>query len=312
MLFFKAAVKQFLIKKHLYRLNFLRNKCYILPYHMVADEPNLFFPEISTSQFEKQIHHLVRNYHILSLEEIIERINNGKSLRRCVAITFDDGFKNNYERAYPILKKYNIPATIFLISGCIENGQPPWFIKFRYAFQSTRKMELKIDLRGETLAMPLITFQDRLECSNKIMSILKCSANEERTDLLDKIFHALKVNDFTELNGMMLSWDQIKEMSGNRISFGAHTVSHPILSQISLKDAEKEILMSKDVIEAHVGKKINIFAYPFGRQAQYSLGLIALLQRGGFICAVTTEHGENNHASSLYELKRSFPWELYG
>ena len=84
---------------------------------MIVDEPNGFYPETSTSDFEKQIFHLAKNYKIISLDKIVDRIKNRRSLRRCVAITFDDGFRDNYEIAYPILKKYNVPATIFLTTG---------------------------------------------------------------------------------------------------------------------------------------------------------------------------------------------------
>ena len=113
---------------------------------MIVDKPNGFYPEISICHFEKQIAYLTKKYNIIPLDEIIERIKKRGNLRRCVAITFDDGFKDNYRNAYPILKKYLVSATIFLTTGYIENQTAPWFIKFRYMFMKTKKPELKLDI----------------------------------------------------------------------------------------------------------------------------------------------------------------------
>jgi len=122
---------------------------------MIVDKTNGFYPETSTSDFEKQIAHLARNYKIISLDEIVDRVKTKKSLRRCVAITFDDGFRDNYEKAYPILKKYNVPATIFLLTGCIQNGEAPWFIRFRHVFMKTQKEHFQQFQEDKKVIIPL-------------------------------------------------------------------------------------------------------------------------------------------------------------
>ncbi|MBN2512080.1 MAG: polysaccharide deacetylase family protein [Sedimentisphaerales bacterium] len=279
---------------------------------MVADEPNPFYPEIEISQFKQHVIHLAENYHVLPLEEVANRIKQGKSLHRCVAITFDDGFLNNYTLAYPLLKQLHLPATIFLITDCIETGQPPWFIKFRYAFQTTRKEMIEVTCAGETLTLPLTTEENRLESSNIMMQDLRTRENDARKEMLESLFHLLEVDDFTALDGMMLHWEQIREMSRHGISFGAHTASHPVMSRISLPEAEHEVRVSMEVIQSHLGQKVATFAYPFGRINHYRPEIAAILQKCGITCAVTTEHAASNHASSLYELGRSFPWELCG
>lgn len=151
----KSIIKQFLFKTKLYKLNFLQNRFYIIPYHMIVDEPNGFYPGTSTRDFEKQIDHLAKNYKIISLDEIVHRIKNRRPLRRCVAITFDDGFRDNYEKAYPILKKYNVPATIFLLTGCIQNGEAPWFIRFRHVFMKTQKEHFQQFQEDKKVIIPL-------------------------------------------------------------------------------------------------------------------------------------------------------------
>jgi len=155
----KSIIKQFIFKTNLYKLNHLRNQFYIIPYHMIVDEPNGFYPETSTCDFGIQIQHLVANYRILSLDEIVERVKSRKSLQGCLAITFDDGFRDNYEIAYPILKKYNAPATIFLTTGYIENGTALWFIKLRYVFMKSEKGHFTSSLNDTTVSLPMSLMQ---------------------------------------------------------------------------------------------------------------------------------------------------------
>lgn len=303
-------LKQLLFAAKMYRLNSIFNKFHIIPYHMIVDEPNGFYPETSTSDFEKQIVHLSRNYRVVSLDEIVDRVKNRRPLRRCVAITFDDGFRDNYEIAYPILRKYNVPATIFLTTGYIENGTAPWFIKLRYIFMQTAKTHFHLSHNGAIISQPMHTKDEKFAASDRAMVCLKKCPDEERLPLLDRLCDELEVKDFKGLNNVMLTLDQIKEMSGNGISFGAHTVNHPILSRTSLEMAKREIRESKKTIEKKIGRPVTSFAYPFGKKAQYSSDLFPVLEKLGFTCAVTTEKFPNNCKINLFELNRPAPWEF--
>jgi peptidoglycan/xylan/chitin deacetylase (PgdA/CDA1 family) len=306
---FKSIIKQLLFKTRLYKFSSLQNRFYIIPYHMIVDEPNGFYPETSTADFEKQIAHLVKNYRIISLDEIVERVKNKKSLRRCVAITFDDGFRNNYEKAYPILKKYDVPATIFLTTGYIDSGTAPWFIKLRFLFMQTAKTHFNLSHNGTNISLPMNTISEKIAASDRAMAYLKNCHDQDRLPLLDRLCEELGVSTFG-LNDLMLTWDQIKEMAAHKISFGAHTISHPILSRISIEIAERESLNSKNTIEEEIGKTVTSFAYPFGKKSQYTPQIFPILQKLRFKCAVTTESEPNTHSVNLFELNRPVPWEF--
>ena len=306
----KKLLKQLLFTAKAYRLNALLNRFYIIPYHMIVNKPNGFYPETSSADIEKQINHLAKNYKIISLDEIVERVKNKRSLRRCVAITFDDGFRDNYEIAYPILRKYNVPATIFLTTGYIENGTVPWFIKLRYIFMQTAKTHFQLSPKGTTISCPMRTKEEKFAASNRAMACLRNCSDEERLPLLERLCEELEVNDFQGIDNLMLTWDQIREMAENGISFGAHTVNHPILSRISIEMAEREIQESKKTIEEKLGNPITSFAYPFGKKAQYSSDLFPVLEKLGFKCAVTTETGVNTQSTHLFELNRGIAWEI--
>jgi peptidoglycan/xylan/chitin deacetylase (PgdA/CDA1 family) len=277
---------------------------------MIVNEPNGFYPQTSTRDFEKQIAHLARNYKVISLDEIVERVKNRGSLRRCVAITFDDGFRDNYENAYPILKKYNVPATIFLTTGYIEDGTAPWFIKLRYIFMRTKKTHFQLRVNDASISLPMRTRQEKFAASDRAMACLKDCPDKERLPMLDRLCEELGVADFEELNDLMLTWDQIKEMSENGISFGAHTVSHPVLSRISLEMANKEIKASMETIQISINRPVTTFAYPFGKKSNYNNDVFQVLNELGFKCAVTTNIAPNTLDTELYELNRYFPWDV--
>ena len=306
----KSIIKQFIFKTKLYKLNHLRNQFYIIPYHMIVDEPNGFYPETSTRDFERQIAHLAKNYKVMSLDEIVRRVKNRASLRRCVAITFDDGFRDNYVNAYPILKKYNIPATIFLTTGYIESGDPPWFIKVRYIFMKTEKTHLTFSLGGTAISLPMRTREQKLAASDRVLAHLKSCPDDERLPLLDRLCQELGIHKFEELNDLMLNWDQIKEMVRNSITFGAHTVNHPVLARTPINGAEKEILESKSTIEHKMAKPVTCFAYPFGKKSTYTRDMFPLLKRVGLECAVTTELAPNTYKTEIFALNRPSPSEL--
>jgi peptidoglycan/xylan/chitin deacetylase (PgdA/CDA1 family) len=120
----------------------------------------------------------------------------------------------------------------------------------------------------------------------------------------------LGMNDFGEINDLMLTWGQVREMSNGGISFGAHTMSHPVLARLSLEKAQEEVSESKKKIEAMIGKQVDSFSYPFGKRTDYSKSLIPLLREMHFECAVTTEALPNRRCVNLFELHRYPPWGM--
>ncbi len=304
------SIKRFLLKAQLYRLSLLKNQFNILPYHSVVEKPNGFYPENALLFFKKQMAHLSKNYNVIDFETLVERYEKKQSLRGCVVITFDDGFSDNYELAYPVLKQYKLPATIFLTTDFINKKSTPWFIKFRYAFMETPKKHIQIKIEDTDYNFPTNNQIERKVTSDKVMSYMRSCPEEQRVQLLDTLYEILEIENFKPLENLMLNWDQIREMSGHGISFGAHTESHPVLSQTTIERAMQEIKNSKDIIETETKKQVYSFAYPFGKKSDFSQELIPIIKKLGFKCAVTTETEKNNFSTDLFALNRNVPWEM--
>ncbi|MCM2283296.1 MAG: polysaccharide deacetylase family protein [Desulfobacula sp.] len=306
----KHTIKRIFLKTKLYKLNHLKNQFYVLPYHSIVEKPNGFYPENDLLSFKKEMAHLAQNYTVIDFKTLVERLEKKQSLRGYVVITFDDGFLDNYELVYPVLKQYKLPATIFLTTDFINKKSTPWFIKFRYAFMETPKNHIQIKIIDTDYNFPTNSKIERKVASDKVMSYMRSCPEEQRDQFLNTLYEILEIDNFKPLENLMLNWDQIREMSDYGISFGAHTVSHPVLSQISIESAKKEIKLSKEIIEAETKKQVYSFAYPFGKKSDFSQELIPIIKQLGFKCAVTTETGKNNFETDLFALNRNFPFEM--
>lgn len=234
-----------------------KNSVPILAYHEVCDLPQeikaLHSYNVTLSAFKKQMAFLYkRNYSVIKLEEFVSCLTQKRQTPpKSVVITFDDGYKNNYTHALPILKQYNFPATIFLATDYVGTKELfPWLN----------------DLHGG--------------------------------------------NEKVKENWMPLSWEEIKEMSQEGITFGSHTCSHTNIRKMNKKDFETETERSKNVIERRMNKQVNLFSYPFSfpkyrRRYRNLIGETReILLRTGFGGACTTIIGTNSLVSDPLSLKR--------
>lgn len=265
------------------RRKLTKSQIVILIYHRVSPMRDVWsLKPLSPQRFERQIRYFCRNYDILPLDRLVKYIEQGKPLpEKAVVFTFDDGYKDNYLHAYPILKKYHVPATIFLTTGHIGTGNLFWWDKVSYIIQHTNMVQLNLDEFGS------YSFQselDRFQASSIIKERLKKLSEEKKNFLVDKLLSISGVEIPQDLGkGLILSWDEIREMSNDGISFGAHTVNHPILTNLPLEQARREIVQAKKDIEKMIGHQVTAFAYPNG---DFNVDIAELVRKSGFAYAV--------------------------
>lgn len=292
------------------RTSLTKSHVAILMYHRVCPkEDNWSVPPLSPESFEKQMEYCCRNYEILPLEKVARCMQQRKPLpEKAVVFTLDDGYKDNYTYAYPILKKYCIPATIFLTTGHIGTGNLFWFDKVRYILWNVLPRTLTLDELGTCVVK---TATDRTRAALTIIKALKRLPDEEKNLVIEKLFNISEVSIPSGLgNKLILSWDEIREMNSNGIVFGAHSVNHPVLTNLPLEQAKWEIIESKKAIEERLGQPVTAFSYPIG---DVNPELIEYVKESGFTCAVT------NGTSKLitlkdnpYQLSRISPGEDFG
>lgn len=246
----------------------------ILYYHSVCDfqKDPLRVPDlaISIDNFEKQMEFIKEEFNVLPLDVIVDRFKKGKATYREMAITFDDGYLDNYTHAYPILKKYGLPATIFITTGYIGSNRLFWWDKLALTLKAAR------DKKINWQTLPSSLFTDELKgllskaatqgtsltsLTNYLKSI-GAKSREEVIGYLDK--NIPNKDSLSPPPRLFLSWEEINEMRDNGVSFGSHTNTHPVLTEIPAERAREEIIVSKQILEESIGRKVSAFAYPDG------------------------------------------------
>ncbi len=301
---------------YLFQVNRLISKsgsgaCIQLLYHQIVDnESNILDkgPVVHHrfKDFEQEIRFLKQNYKIIGMDEFADTINGIRSkFRPSVVITFDDGYLDNYTLAFPTLMKYQVPAIIYVVTELIGTNGMTWPDKIEYALQRTQK---------STFTLSCLWGEEQLFIGNKaqkeiinvrIAQALKQVSDTERKLMLDELCLTLEVDPSSASVRKMLNWDEIREMADHGIEFGAHSHTHPILSQVSLEEAKQDILLSKTILEKQLGKPVRHFAYPNGRVEDFSEDLRIYCSEIGFETVSTVLYGINNSGTTdLYAIKR--------
>jgi peptidoglycan/xylan/chitin deacetylase (PgdA/CDA1 family) len=221
------------------------------------------------------------------------------SHRKAVVITLDDGYRDNYLYAYPILRKYRVPATIFLATGSIGTGNLFWWDRVGYLVwhASIRQLHLP-DLGTYRLESDV----DRVRATFKILKKLKSLADERKNRFIDQLSTAAGLNvPSIRSERLVLSWDEVAEMGRNGVDFGAHTVTHPILGNMAADRAKWEIVQSKRDIETRAGKPVCFFAYPDG---YFNARIVEMVKDAGFLGACTCDPSWITSGTNPYELGR--------
>lgn len=280
----------------------------ILVYHRVNDDKDPFFPAVPTDVFANQMDYISSHYNIFSLEEAIERMKREDVPDNAVVVTFDDGYKDNYLNASPILCKLLIPATIFVATDAIGSKRILWHDRVFSAFRES-PMSFLDGFGNRPKGYSLVTLEEKLYAQREILYFLQSLNDRERLFWIDRLVEKLRVTDRKQTPDLMLTWEEIQSMHEGGIFFGAHTVTHSILSKLSTNKAREEIYGAKRILEEKLGIPVKTFAYPNGRREDFNEATKDLLREAGYLCALTTIPGTNETGQDLFELRRATPWD---
>lgn len=285
----------------------------VLTYHRIADKPNLTDPlVVSVEVFEEQVKFLTNNYNIISAGGLVEVLKKGGTYpNNACLITFDDGWRDNYTHAFPILKRYDVPALFFLSTDYISSDRRFWHEDLRIILDNipnSTNMDVPRLLQGQYSASIVGFIKNIISASgtrrelmiNDFITHLKNVAPEKVHDLNRCLNAATKNVEVKDPS--MLSWEQVDEMFKSKMSFGSHTQSHSILTQIDMMEARKELQESKRVIESRLKTPIYFFSYPNG---YYNAEHVNLVKEAGYLGAFSCMWGTNLSGERQFELKRN-------
>jgi peptidoglycan/xylan/chitin deacetylase (PgdA/CDA1 family) len=282
-------------------MNYLR----VLTYHRVADldEKSPFHPRLISATpavFALQMEYLAKNYNVVSIHDVIRAVQKKAELpERAVLITFDDGYYDFGKIAWPILKKNGLAATVFIPTAYPDQPQLSfWWDRLYRSVISSTHPELHC-LPGGTL--PLRTLNDRHTSLKFVQNYIKTLSHNKAMRLVDEICLELRVPNDGQKSTM--SWEELRQLAKEGVTLGAHTRTHPILTQLPLEKVREEVRGSIEDLKWAIGNVLPIFCYPNGN---YNRQIVQILKNEGVLLAFCGKDGYNNlkHAD-LLELHRT-------
>ncbi|MBO05810.1 MAG: polysaccharide deacetylase family protein [Candidatus Pacebacteria bacterium] len=287
-------------------MNFsLDNKHISITYHYVEDPSDKrggIFP-CSINEFERQIKFLSEHYSFASIEKVYGEAKKGGDKKMC-AITFDDGLKDQYENALPILQKYNATATFFIMSG-IYDGYIPTAHKI-HILLSIKELEDLINafnkyidayLPNETeeLHIPVdISITDkrrhekRISIKNFKEALSQLDLNKQK-EFFKWFFKEYNLDEKALIKEFFMSREEAQELFSMNFILGNHTHNHPAFDSISRSEMKTELEYSQKQLVELFGKQPNVFCYPYGRLNKDSKSMFKVLNETNITHAVTTE-----------------------
>jgi len=283
----------------------------VLLYHRVNPDEDHLFPALSVKVFEEQMRYFARNFQVLSLAEIVRRIQHGDGVEPLtIAITFDDGYRDNYTFAHPILKKYRLPATLFVATGFIGSNLLMWNDRLAWAVKNTEQKAIVCQVGSRKLTLSLENEEDKVGSLNVLLEEAKAYPEDEKRELLNAIVARLH-NQRQEPSQLMLNWFELRTMAEEGWDIGSHTVNHFILTKVELSQAAEELRVSKNVIERQLQRPVTLCAFPNGKRSDFSGSIKGIAKELGYQGAVTTLRGINGRDLDFLELRRCSIWETH-
>lgn len=252
----------------------------VLNYHRIGDgSASPYDRELwsaTTEAFDAQVRFLKRHCDVISPGELDSALAQKRG--RQVLVTFDDGYLDNYELAFPVLKDQGVRATFFIATGFIDNPSIPWWDEIAWLLRSTPHARLPL---APWFAKGLSIWHKRAAVIRKVLAKYKSLPADDAVALLAALRSAAGVAHPPDAPGHWMDWSMIREMAGAGMTIGGHTVHHPVLSRLSAARQREEIETCGARILAETGCPMEYFAYPVGSPWAFDDNTLACLQATG-------------------------------
>jgi peptidoglycan/xylan/chitin deacetylase (PgdA/CDA1 family) len=265
----------------------------VLAYHRIIEWNTPTFadyePVVSAtpSMFEQQMAYIAKHFNVIRLAQLQNFLFHNEPLpEHPLLITFDDGFTDNYDFAFPILKKFGFPAVIFLVTSRMTNPTRPWWDEVAYAFHHTRLATADLPLIGK---QAWASESERKSVREMLIQRLKIVPEAQKLEAVANTSQHLEVAPSQDK--LFISWEQVRELVANDVACQPHTVTHPIMTRISSQEVHQQLAQAKADIERETQQTANAFAYPNGTPSDFDKTTMQILRDVGYNTAFTLVAG---------------------
>lgn len=253
---------------------------------------------LSKDTLEKQFSYLEENFEVLSLSDALDHCELSKSLvfrkKPIVSLTIDDGYRDFYELCFPLLKKYQFPATFYVATDFVGQGIWLWHDKLKWIIDNSSDISESFFVEGREYS-PEYWSNNREKLWRELVSVMLRMSGDEIEDLLDRISYITKsqpsaspVSEYCSV-----SWSELREMQDNRVSIGGHTQSHYSLGHLSEDEVKAQVIGCRDHLTQELGDQSRHFCFPNGQPADITEFAKSEVRRAGFETAVAAYYDKN-------------------
>ncbi|MGB2635566.1 MAG: polysaccharide deacetylase family protein [Candidatus Acidiferrum sp.] len=280
----------------------------VLNYHRIGDakaspwDSGVFSADVD--QFRDQIAYLKSRHPILNLEQALAFVEGRAKLNgTSVLITFDDGYLDNYELAFPILRNFQVPATFFLPTSFIGTSRIPWWDTIAYLLKRCQKTSISLEYPTRR------TFNlDRASIASTIVQILdlyKSPATADGERLLSELESVTGEQRPGKSTRCFLDWEEAREMLAGGMSVASHTDTHDVLSKKPLADQAADLIRARDILTERLQATGDVLAYPIGSRDAFNDDTIRALENAGYRAAFSFYGGFNLPGrTQRYDIRR--------
>ncbi len=278
----------------------------VVPAHDEEFQPNDFL-EI-TPEFLEQVIEQTRaaGIEFVSIDTACERLRNRNFSRRFAVLTFDDGYRDNMEHALPVLKKHDVPFTIYASSGIADGTCELWWIAAERIVAGTDAVE--IDFEGHRETLPAATLGEKTMANKRLVDWLGLGLDEQaQRRAIRQMAEKTGIDLNAICRSLAMDWAELRRMAAEPLAtIGCHTLDHHAVGRLDYREATRQIREDADRHEAELGRRPQHFAYPYGWPDAAGMRDFGITARLGFKSAVTTRPGHlfPGHADHLTALPR--------
>jgi peptidoglycan/xylan/chitin deacetylase (PgdA/CDA1 family) len=246
--------------------------------------------EVTAEFFERLIHNVgAKNIDIINMSDLMCRVANRQFSRRFLCLTFDDGYLDNFEIVYPICKRLNVPATIYVTSGFISRTHNPWWLGIERLIANADTIEL--EFKCTRINRSIRTIKEKYGAFRQLGELFYSLDPLETQALENALIEQCNADFASETEANFMTWEMVAKLAHSELfEIGAHSISHPLLKALDKEQVERELHGGKIAIEEKIGVKVKHFAAPYGNPSDFGKREQILCQQVGFETAATAQN----------------------
>lgn len=275
----------------------------ILMYHRFSNQPSA--GKVSRDRFREQVAYIRRFYQPMTLSQLVQCVfESGDVPKNAIVITVDDGYRDFYDVAWPVLKEFDVPATLFVTTGFVNGDLWLWPDQVTWLFSRAPVLDRTITVGDFKLSTPAV-HSNRPETWQSLVNYLLSITDAEKHLAIRQLAEAwsLTLPNQAPDDFAACSWDQLRNMEEAGIEIGGHTITHPSLGRVDQVQARHEIQGCLDMLNEQLGSRERTFCYPNGEPSDFSIELKGVVQSVGFSAAVAA-FADSLELTHRYSLRR--------